>query len=84
MVENFKQVLTTDASILVGRYQKKIIIHYPFSLTIEIDKNNQIHDIQPRTFKGVDLFSRYHGRTRGYVDLLIEDMLDLFTENYNG
>ena len=60
------------------------VVNLPFELEITIDKNNQIHDIQPRTFRGVDLFSKYHGRTMDWCSDLVEEMRELHEEEING
>ena len=84
MLKNFKAVITTNVDAQVGQNQRKAVINLPFKLEITIDKNNQIHDIQPRTFFGVDLFSKYHGRTMDWCSDLVEEMRGLYKENING
>ena len=54
MLKNFKAIITTNKDAQVGQNQQKLVVSLPFELEITIDKNNQIHDIQPRTFRGVD------------------------------
>ena len=84
MLKNFKAIITTNKDAQVGQNQQKAVVNLPFELEITIDKNNQIHDIQPRTFRGVDLFSKYHGRTMGWCSDLVEEMRGLHEEEING
>lgn len=84
MFKNFKAIITTNTDTLVGWHQQKAVVNLPFALEITIDKNNQIHDIQPRTFFGVDLFSKYHGRTMDRCSDLVSEMHELYEENING
>lgn len=84
MLENFKAIITTNKDAQVGQNQQKAVVNLPFELEITIDKNNQIHDIQPRTFLGVDLFSKYHGRTMDWCLDLVEEMRGLHEEEING
>lgn len=81
-MKNFKAIITTDNTKKVtGRNQELLLIKLPFELAIEIDKNNQIHDVQPRKFADVDIFSKYHGRTADWYRELIEEMCDLYDKN---
>ena len=84
MLKNFKAIITTNKDAWVGQNQSKAVVELPFELEITIDKNNQIHDIQPRTFFGVDLFSKYHGRTMDWCSDLVSEMHELYEENING
>ena len=84
MLKNFKAIITTNKDAQVGQNQQKTVVNLPFELKITIDKNNQIHDIQPRTFLGVDLFSKYHGRTMDWCSDLVEEMRGLHEEEING
>ena len=84
MLKNFKAIITTNVDAQVGQNQRKAVINLPFELEITIDKNNQIHDIQPRTFRGVDLFSKYHGRTMDWCSDLVEEMRNLYNAEING
>ena len=84
MLKNFKAIITTNKDAQVGQNQQKAVVNLPFELEITIDKNNQIHDIQPRTFLGVDLFSKYHGRTMNWCLDLVEEMRGLHEEKING
>ena len=84
MLKNFKAIISTNKDAQVGQNQQKAVVNLPFELQITIDKNNQIHDIQPRTFRGVDLFSKYHGRTVDWCADLAEEMLELYKEQVNG
>lgn len=84
MLKNFKAIITTNKDAQAGWNQQKAVVNLPFTLEITIDKNNQIHDIQPRTFFGVDLFSKYHGRTMDWCSDLVEEMRGLYEENING
>lgn len=84
MLKNFKAIITTNRDVQAGWNQKRAVVELPFTLEITIDKNNQIHDIQPRTFFGVDLFSKYHGRTLNWCSDLIKEMNELYEENING
>ena len=84
MLKNFKAIITTNKDAQVGQNQQKAVVNLPFELEITIDKNNQIHDIQPRTFLGVDLFSKYHGRTMDWCLDLVEEMYGLHKEKING
>ena len=83
-MKNFKAIITTNKEAKVGQNQQKLIVNLPFSLEVEINKNDQIHNIQPRSFKDVDLFSKYHGRPRllAFEELVIE-MCSLYTEEDN-
>jgi hypothetical protein len=52
-------------------------------IIIRIDKNNQICDVQPRELRGVNLFSKYQGRTASWVNELVaeaEALKPLFTD----
>ena len=84
MLKNFKAIITTNKDAWVGQNQSKAVVNLPFELEITIDKNNQIHDIQPRTFFGVDLFSKYHGRTMDWCSDLVREMRELNESNING
>lgn len=84
MLKNFKAIITTNKDTWVGQNQSKAVVELPFELEITIDKNNQIHDIQPRTFCGVDLFSKYHGRTMDWCSDLVVEMRELYKEKING
>lgn len=84
MLKNFKAIITTNKEAQVGKNQQKAVVNLPFELEVTIDKNNQIHDIQPRTFRGVDLFSKYHGRTMDWCADLVEEMRELREERING
>ena len=84
MLKNFKAIITTNKDAQVGQNQQKAVVNLPFELEITIDKNNQIHDIQPRTFLGVDLFSKYHGRTMDWCSDLGREMRELNESNING
>ena len=83
-MKNFKAIITTNTEAQVGKNQQKVLVNLPFELEVTIDKNNQIHDIQPRTFCGVNLFSKYHGRTVDWCADLAEEMLELYKEQVNG
>lgn len=83
-MKNFKAIITTNTEAQVGKNQQKVLVNLPFELEVTIDKNNQIHDIQPRTFCGIDLFSKYHGRTIDWCADLAEEMLELYKEQVNG
>ena len=83
-MKNFKAIITTNTEAQVGKNQQKVLVNLPFELEVTIDKNNQIHDIQPRTFRGVDLFSKYHGRTMDWCSDLVEEMRGLHEEEING
>lgn len=84
MLKNFKAIIITNKDAQVRPHQQKLVVNLPFELEVQIDKNNQIHDIQPRTFLGVDLFSQYHGRTRNWTASLVQDMRDLYEKAING
>lgn len=83
-MKNFKAIITTNKEAQVGKNQQKAVVNLPFELEVTIDKNNQIHDIQPRTFRGVDLFSKYHGRTMDWCADLVEEMRELREERIDG
>ena len=83
-MKNFKAVITTNKDEKVGQNQRKLVVNLPFELRVEINKNNQICDIQPRSFMGVDLFSKYHGRTSDWCEDLVEEIEDLQEEEING
>lgn len=83
-MKNFKAIITTNKDAQVGQNQQKVLVNLPFELEVTIDKNNQIHNIQPRTFHGVDLFSKYHGRTVDWCADLAGEMLELYKEQVNG
>lgn len=76
-MKNFKVVVSTNKDVQVGQNQEKLIFDLPFDLEVEIDKNGQIHNIKPRVFEGVDLFSKYHGRTMDWCSSLVEEMIEL-------
>ena len=84
MLKNFKAIITTNKDAQVGQNQQKAVVNLPFELEITIDKNNQIHDIQPRTFFGIDLFSKYHGRTIDWCSDLVEEMRNIYKSEING
>ena len=84
MLKNFKAIITTNKDAKVGQNQQKVVVNLPFELEVTINKNNQIHDIQPRTFFGIDLFSKYHGRTMDWCSDLVEEMRGLYNEKING
>ena len=84
MLKNFKAIITTNKDAQVGQNQQKAVVNLPFELEITINKNNQIHDIQPRTFFGIDLFSKYHGRTMDWCSDLVREMRELNESNING
>ena len=65
-MKNFKAVITTNKDEKVGRHQRKIVVKFSIPLKLEIDKNNNICDMQPRIFNNIDLFSKYHGRVNYY------------------
>lgn len=73
-MKNFKAVITTNKSERVGRRQTKVVLKLPFDLKVEIDKNNQIYSVQPRTFNNIDLFSKYYGRTSDHYLSIIEEI----------
>ena len=53
-----------------------------FTIEIKINRYNQIHDFQPRTFGGVCLFDKYHGRQgEREVKNLILEATELFVES---
>lgn len=83
-MKNFKAIILTNKDAQVGQHQQKLVINLPFELEVTIDKNNQIHDIQPRSFFGVDLFSKYHGRTTNWCSNLVQEMQNLYKEQING
>ena len=83
-MKNFKAIITTNKEAQVGKNQQVVVVNLPFELEVTVDKNTQIHDIQPRTFCGVDLFSKYHGRTIDWCADLAEEMVDLYKEQVNG
>ena len=79
-MQKFKTIITTKPELETSDSVLKL--NEPFDLRVVINKNNQIHDIQPRTYMGVDLFSKYHGREYNYVKDLIFEMVDLHTNNF--
>ena len=83
-MKNFKAIITTNTEAQVGKNQQKVLVNLPFELEVTIDKNNQSHDIQPRTVLGGDQCSKYHGRTVDWCADLAEEMLELYKEQVNG
>ena len=79
-MQKFKTIITTKPELETS--DSVIKLNKPFDLRVVINKNNQIHDIQPRTYMGVDLFSKYHGREYNYVNDLVFEMVDLHTNNF--
>lgn len=79
-MQKFKTIITTKPELETSESVLKL--NEPFDLRVVINKNNQIHDIQPRTYMGVDIFSKYHGREYDYVNDLIFEMIDLYTNNF--
>ena len=79
-MQKFKTIITTKPELETSDSVLKL--KEPFDLRVVINKNNQIHDIQPRTYMGVDLFSKYHGREYDYVNNLVFEMVDLHTNNF--
>lgn len=79
-MKKFKTIITTKPELETS--DSVLTLNEPFDLRVVINKNNQIHDIQPRTYMGVDLFSKYHGREYDYVNNLVFEMVDLHTNNF--
>lgn len=79
-MQKFKTIITTKPELETSDSVLKL--NEPFDLRVVINKNNQIHDIQPRTYMGVDLFSKYHGREYNYVNDLVFEMVNLHTNNF--
>ena len=79
-MQKFKTIITTKPELKTS--DSVLTLNEPFDLRVVINKNNQIHDIQPRTYMGVDLFSKYHGREYDYVNNLVFEMVDLHTNNF--
>lgn len=79
-MKKFKTIITTKPELETS--DSVLTLNEPFDLRVVINKNNQIHDIQPRTYMGVDLFSKYHGREYDYVNDLVFEMVDLHTNNF--
>lgn len=79
-MKKFKTIITTKPELETS--DSVLTLNEPFDLRVVINKNNQIHDIQPRTYMGVDLFSKYHGREYNYVNDLVFEMVDLHTNNF--
>ena len=79
-MKKFKTIITTKPELETSDSVLKL--NEPFDLRVVINKNNQIHDIQPRTYMGIDLFSKYHGREYDYVNNLVFEMVDLHTNNF--
>lgn len=79
-MQKFKTIITTKPELETSDSVLKL--NEPFDLRVVINKNNQIHDIQPRTYMGVDLFSKYHGREYDYVNDLVFEMVNLHTNNF--
>ena len=79
-MQKFKTIITTKPELETSDSVLKL--NEPFDLRVVINKNNQIHDIQPRTYMGIDLFSKYHGREYDYVNDLIFEMVNLHTNNF--
>lgn len=79
-MKKFKTIITTKPELETS--DSVLTLNEPFDLRVVINKNNQIHDIQPRTYMGVDLFSKYHGREYDYVNNLVFEMVDLYTNNF--
>lgn len=78
-MKKFKLIITNDESLRTSSKQNKVIKNFPIrtKVFISIDKNNQIHDIMPRNMYGIDLFSKYHGRTSDWVVCLIDQIKDI-------
>lgn len=79
-MKKFKTIITTKPELETS--DSVLTLNELFDLRVVINKNNQIHDIQPRTYMGVDLFSKYHGREYDYVNDLVFEMVDLHTNNF--
>ena len=79
-MQKFKTIITTKPELETS--DSVLTLNEPFDLRVVINKNNQIHDMQPRTYTGVDLFSKYHGREYDYVNNLVFEMVDLHTNNF--
>ena len=79
-MQKFKTIITTKPELETS--DSVLTLNKPFDLRVVINKNNQIHDIQPRTYMGVDLFSKYHGREYDYVNDLVFEMVNLHTNNF--
>lgn len=79
---NFKAVITTNPDLKVGKNQAKHVITAPINLTIVIDKNNSIKNIQPRIFNDINLFSIYYGRPSSFIEDILYDIEYLIKNNY--
>ena len=58
----------------VKKFKRDIEIHEEgFDLSVKIGNRDHIHDFKPRSFAGVNLFDKYHGRQSVHVvDLIVE------------
>ena len=77
-MKTFKAVFTTNQNEQVSRNQKINYLDLPFELRVQIDKNNQIYDVTPHNLYGIDLLSKYRGRTADWVNDLIYELTNAY------
>jgi hypothetical protein len=75
MPKNFKRIISSVGvnKKSFGQYLPVVEIDSKVRITIQIDKNNQICEIVPRTFGSKNLFDKYKGRTASWVTELIAE-----------
>lgn len=75
MPKNFKRIYSSIGvnKKRFGQYLPIIDLDTKVKITVQIDKNNQICEIIPRTFGEKNLFDKYRGRTASWVNELVTE-----------
>lgn len=76
MPKNFKRIYSSISvnKKRFGQYLPIIDLDTKVKITVQIDKNNQICEIIPRTFGEKNLFDKYRGRTASWVNELVAEV----------
>ena len=74
MAKNFKRILSSTY-VDKKKWGNTPVVEFEsdINIIIRIDGNNQIADIYPREFKGVNLFNKYQGRTASWANELVSE-----------
>lgn len=74
MPKNFKRIYSSGVNKkMFGQSLPVIDLETRVRITVQIDKNNQICEIFPRTFGSKNLFDKYKGRTASWVNELVAE-----------
>ena len=75
MPKNFKRIYSSTGvnKKMFGQSLPVIDLETRVRITVQIDKNNQICEIFPRTFGSKNLFDKYKGRTASWVNELVAE-----------